>query len=88
MRPTKTTILKTWVALKMKNENENEDGQSTNTHKDQDSDVSFENDTEEENNTTEIEDEDWIEYQINSTDEDIEKVESARIRCWIKTHKK
>ena len=41
---------------------ESEDGQSSNTHKDQDSDVSFENDTEEEMDTTEIEEEDWIEY--------------------------
>ena len=30
--------------------------------KDQDSDASFENDTEEEIDTTEIEEEDWIEY--------------------------
>ena len=39
-----------------------EDGQSSNTHKDQDSDVSFEKDTEEGIDTTEIEEEDGIEY--------------------------
>ena len=37
-------------------------GKAQNTHKDQDSDVSSENDTEEEIDTTEIEEEDWIEY--------------------------
>ena len=35
---------------------------SSNSHKDQDSDVSFENDTEEEIGTTEIEEEDWVDY--------------------------
>ena len=35
---------------------------SSNPHKDQDSDVSFENDTEEEIDTTEIEEEDWVDY--------------------------
>ena len=38
--------------------------------------------------TTTIEEEDWIEYIKRSTDEAIEKMESAKIRCWIKTHKR
>ena len=41
---------------------ESEHGQSSISHNDQDSDVSFENDTEEEVDTTEIEEENWIEY--------------------------
>ena len=48
---------------------ESEDGQSSDTHKDQDSDVSFKNDTEEEIDTTEIEEEDWIDYIIRSTND-------------------
>ena len=67
---------------------ESEDGQSSNTHKDQDSDVSFENDTEEEIDTTEIEEEDWINYIKRSTNDAIEKMGNAKIRCWNKTHKK
>ena len=75
---------------------ESEDGQSSNTHKDQDSDVSFENDTEEEIDTTEIEgrldwidieEEDWTEYRKWSTNDAMEKMENAKIRCWNKTHK-
>ena len=65
-----------------------EDGQSSNTHKDQDSDVSFENDTEEEIDTTEIEEEDWIEYIKRSTNDAVEKMGNAKIRCWNKTLKK
>ena len=67
---------------------ESEDGQSSNTHNDQDSDVSFENDTGEEIvDTTEIEEEDWIEYKETSTNDAMEKMENAKIRCWSKTHK-
>ena len=61
---------------------ESEDGQGSNTHNDQDSDVSFENDTDEEIDMTVIEVEDWIEYSKRSTDEAIEKMENAKIRCW------
>ena len=68
-------------------EDENEDGQSSNTHNDQDSDFSFENDTVDEINTTVIEEEEWIEY-IKNTDETIEKMENAKIRCWNRTHKR
>ena len=53
---------------------ESEDGQSSNTHKDQDSDVSSENETEEEIDTTEIEEEDWIEYIKRSTNDAIKKM--------------
>ena len=66
---------------------ESEDRQSSKTHNDQDSDVSFENDTDEEIDTTVIEEEDWIEYKKRSTDEAMEMMENAKIRCWNKTHK-
>ena len=69
-------------------EDENEDGQSSNTHNDQDSDISFENDTDDEIDTTATEEEEWIEHMKRSTDEAIEKIENAKIRCWIKTHKR
>ena len=68
-------------------EDENEDGQISNTHNDQDNDISFESDADDEIDTTEIEDEDWIEYKKN-TDEAIDKMDDAKIRCWIKTHKR
>ena len=64
------------------------DGLSTTTHNDVDSEVSFEDDADEEIDTTLIEEEDWIEYIKRSTDEAKEKMESAKIRCWNKTHKK
>ena len=67
---------------------ESEDGQSSNTHQDQDSDVSFENDTEEEVDITETEEEDWIDYIKRSTNDAIEKMGNAKIRCRNKTHKK
>ena len=59
---------------------ESADGQSSTTQNDQDSDESFENDTDEEIDT--------IEYIKRSTDEAMEKVENAKIRCWNKTHKR
>ena len=62
------------------------DGKSSNIHNDQDSDVAFENDTDEELDTTEIEEEDWIQYIKRSTDEAMEKMGNAKIRCWYKTH--
>ena len=62
--------------------------QSSTTHNDQDSDVSFENDTDEEIDTTEIEEENWIEYIKRSTGEAMEKIKNAKIRCWNKTQKK
>ena len=43
-------------------EDENGNGQSSDTHNDQDSNISFENDTDDEMDTTEIEEEDWIDY--------------------------
>ena len=68
-------------------EDENEDGQSSNTCYDQDSDISFKNDTDEEIDTTAIEEE-WIEYMERSTNEAIEKMNNAKIRCWMQTHKR
>ena len=53
-----------------------------------DSEVSFEDDADEEIDTTLIEEEDSIEYIQRSTDEAKEKMESAKIRCWNKPHKK
>ena len=39
--------------------------------------------------TTAIEEEEWIEFvKKRSTDEAIEKMENAKIRCWIKTQKR
>ena len=69
-------------------EDENEDGQSSNTCYDQDSDISFKNDTDEEIDTTAIEEEEWIEYMKRSTDEAIEKMNNAKIRCWTQTHER
>ena len=57
---------------------ESEDGQSSNTHKDLDKDVSFENDTEEQIDTSEIEEEDWIEYVKRSTNDAMEKMDMRR----------
>ena len=48
----------------------------------------FENGTEEEIDTTEIEEEDWVEYLKRSTNDAMERMENAKIRCWNKTHKK
>ena len=67
-----------------RNGDESEDGQSSNTQKDQDSVVSFE----EKIDTTAIEEEDWIEHIKGSTNDAMEKMENAKIRCWNKTHKK
>ena len=67
---------------------ESEDGQSSNTDKDHDSDLSFDNDTEDEIDTTESEEEDWIDHIKRSTNDAIEKMRNAKIRCWNKTHKK
>ena len=83
-RPTTTTTLKTWVALELKIRTD-----KAQTHNDQDSDISLENDTDDELDTTVIEeeeDEEWIDYTKRSTDEAIEKVENAKIRCCTKTH--
>ena len=49
---------------------------------------SFDDDADEEIDTTLIEEEDWIEYIKRSTEEAIEKMESAKIRCRNKTRKK
>ena len=69
-------------------EDETDDGNSSNTDCDQDSDISFMNDTDEETNTSEIEEEDWIDYMKRSTDEAMERMKTAKIQCWIKTHRR
>ena len=68
-------------------DDESEDGQSSTSHKDQDNDVSFESDADEEIDTSEIEEEDWVDY-IKSTNDAIEKMWNERIRCWKLTQKK
>ena len=67
-------------------ENETDDGHSFNTNCDQESDISFMNDTDEEIDTKELEEEDWIEYMKRSTEEAMERMKTAKIQCWIKTH--
>ena len=67
-------------------DDESGDGLSTKTHNDVDSEVSFEDDADEEIDTTSIEEEDWIDYTKRSTQEAMEKMESAKIRCWNKIH--
>ena len=68
-------------------DDESGDGQSTRTQNDVDSEVSFEDDADEEIDTTVIEEEDWIEYIKRSTEDAMEKMEHAKIRCWNRTHK-
>ena len=67
---------------------DDESGQSTTTHNDVDSEVSFEDDADDEIDTTLIEEEDWIDYIKRSTEQAVDKMESAKIGCWNKTHKK
>ena len=69
-------------------DDESGDGQSTTTHNDVDSEVSFEDGADDEIDTTVIEAEDWIEYVKRSTEDAMEKMECAKIRCWNRTHKK
>ena len=69
-------------------DNKSGDGLSTTTHNDVDSEVSFEDDANEEIDITLIEEEDWIEYIKRSTEDALEKMAHAKIRCWNKTHKK
>ena len=69
-------------------DDESGDGQSTTTQNDVDGEVSFEDDADEETDTTVIEEEDWIEYIKRSTEDAMEKMERAKIRCWNRTHKK
>ena len=45
-------------------------------------------DTAEQVDTADIEEEEWIEHVKRSTDEAIEQMENAKIRCWIKTQKR
>ena len=78
----KLTSMK-FAALMMKSG----DGQSTSTQNDVDSEVSFEDDADEEIDTTVIEEENWIEYIKRSTEDAMEKMERAKIRCWNRTQK-
>ena len=69
-------------------DDESGDGQSTRTQNDVDSEVSFKDDADEEIDTTVTVEEDWIEYIKRSTEDAMEKMERAKIRCWNRTHKK
>ena len=69
-------------------DDESGDGQSTRTQNDVDSEVSFEDVADDEIGATVIEEEDWIEYIKRSTEDAIEKMAHAKIRCWNRTHKK
>ena len=69
-------------------DDESGDGQSTRTQNGVDSEVSFEDDADEEIDTTVIEEEDWIEYIKSCTEDAMEKMERAKIRCWNRQHKK
>ena len=69
-------------------DDESGNGQSTMTQNDVDSEVSFEDDADEEIDTTVIEEEDWIEYIKRSTEDAMEKMAHAKIRCWNRTLKK
>ena len=66
-------------------DDESGDGQSTMTQNDVDSEVLFEDDADEEIDTTVIED--WIEYIKRSTEDAMEKMAHAKIRCWNRTQK-
>ena len=50
--------------------------------------MSFEIDNDEEMEAAEIEEEDRIDYMKRSTEEAIDKMDDAKIRCSIKTHKR
>ena len=76
------------LTLMCSTDDESGDGHSTTTQNDVDSEVSFEDDADEEIDTTVIEEEDWIEYIKRSTEDAMEKMERAKIRCWNRTHKK
>ena len=69
-------------------DDESGDGQSTTTQNDVDSEDSFEDDADDEIDTTVIKEQDWIEYIKRSTEDAMEKMERAKIRCWNRTHKK
>ena len=69
-------------------DDESGDGQSTTTRNDVDSEVSFEDDADDEIDTTLIEEEDWIENIKRRTEDAMEKMECAKIRCGNRTHKK
>ena len=68
-------------------EDENGDDQSTTTQNDVDSKVSFEDDADDEIDTAVIEEEDWINYIKRSSEDAMEKMECAKIRCWNRTQK-
>ena len=71
-----------------RSEDETEDGHTSDTNCDQDSHISFMNNTDEEIDTADTEEEDWIEYMKRSTEEAMERMKTAKNKCWIKTHRR
>ena len=67
------------------NESGGDQSTSTSTQNDVDSEVSFEDDADEEIDTTVIV-EDWIEEIKRGTEDAMEKMAHAKIRCWNRTH--
>ena len=45
-------------------------------------------DVNEEIDTSEIEEEDWMEYMKRSTASAVERIVAAKIPCWIETHRR
>jgi len=64
------------------------DEDETNSDRDQDSDVSFTNNTDGVMDTTEMKEEDWIDYMKRGTAIAMEHVKNARIPCWIEMYRK
>ena len=69
-------------------DDETVEGSSSNTDCDQVSDISFMEDTDEEVDTAEIDEEDWIKHMKRSTSVAVERMKTAKIRCWSETHRR
>ena len=67
---------------------ETAEGGNSNADCDQDSDISFMSDTDEEIDTSEIEEEDWIEYMKRRTAIAVERMNAAKVPCWLETHRR
>ena len=69
-------------------EDDTQEGSSRDTDCDQDSDVSFAKDSDKEIDTAEPEPEDGMEYMKRSTAEAEERMNAAKIPCWIEKHRR
>ena len=70
------------------NDDKSVDDQSTKSEDDMDSGATFDEDSEKDIDTAEIEAEDWFDCIRRSRADAIDRMDHAKIRCWIKTHKK